>query len=87
VGICRPVEGEGLAGQHMLQGIEQVMTLLAGCRAVIPTLRKPATLIGWAGKSPPHYLSHLRLFTKGPNSKESFLHVGNSAAVSESDES
>ena len=34
MGICRPVKGEGLAGQHALQGIEQVMTLLAGRRAV-----------------------------------------------------
>lgn len=34
VGICRPVESEGLADQHALQGIEQVKTLLASRRAV-----------------------------------------------------
>ncbi len=32
--ICRPVEGEGLADQDTFPGIEQVMALLAGCRAV-----------------------------------------------------
>jgi hypothetical protein len=34
VGISSLVEGEGLAVQHALKGIEQVMTSLAGCRAV-----------------------------------------------------